>query len=239
MVTKKNRSLRTMGPISAISSREEGSTPFSESSCRPEMISCAATKNRIAVVTRKNFCRLIRTLPLTNITPNAMATITPDKVPRKLSSSVEFSETAPRIRTVSTPSRKTIRKTNRNRPNLALLPGQEADFAFNLSLKRSACLHHENDHGDDEEGGNQHDPAFENVLVPLGARQQDGNADAADEGGDQGGEDRFAQFGTADFGQIGQGDADDKGGFDPLAQRNDEGLQHLWKTQIIATRLQL
>ena len=124
MVTKKNRSLRTMGPISAISSREEGSTPFSESSCSPEMINCAATKNRMTVVTRKNFCRLMRTLPLTNITPNRMATITPDNVPRKLSSSVEFSDTAPRIRTVSTPSRRTIRKTNRNSPKPAFRPAR-------------------------------------------------------------------------------------------------------------------
>ena len=37
----------------------------------------------------------------------------------------------------------------------------------------------------------------------------------------------FAQFGPANLGQIGQGDADDKRGFDPFAQSNDEGLQHL------------
>ena len=64
-------------------------------------------------------------------------------------------------------------------------------------------------------------------------------ADAADECGDQGGEYRFAQFGTADLGQIGQSDADDQGGFDPLAQSYDEGLQHLVENSIIATRLQL
>ena len=58
-------------------------------------------------------------------------------------------------------------------------------------------------------------------------------------GGNQGGKDGFAQFGPADLGQIGQGDADDEGGFDPFAQSNDECLQHLVENLVIATRLQL
>ena len=53
------------------------------------------------------------------------------------------------------------------------------------------------------------------------------------------GENRFAQIGPANFGQIGQGDADDEGGFDPFAQSYDECLQHLVENFIIATRLQL
>ena len=148
----------------------------------------------------------------------------PDNVPRKLSSSVEFSETAERIRTVSTPSRSTIRKTNGNRPNARVASGQEADLAFDLALELAACLHHENDHGDDEEGGGQHDPAFENVLIPAGTGKQNGHPDAADKGRDQGGIDGFAQLGPTDFGQIGQGNADDQGGFDPFAQGYDECL---------------
>ena len=79
----------------------------------------------MTVVTRKNFCRLMRTLPLTNITPNRMATLTPSNVPRKLSTSVEFSETAPSMRTDSTPSRSTIRKTRRNKPKAAFLPASD------------------------------------------------------------------------------------------------------------------
>ncbi len=102
--------------------------------------------------------------------------------------------------------------------------GQEADFAFDLSLKRAARLHHENDHADDEESGDQHDPAFENVLIPVAARQQDGDPNAADEGGKQSRKDGFAQFGTTNLGQIGQGDADNERGFDPFAQSYDECL---------------
>ena len=49
----------------------------------------------------------------------------------------------------------------------------------------------------------------------------------------------LAQFGAANLGQIGQGDADDESGFDPLAQGNDECLQHLVENPLIATRLQL
>src|SRR5882757_1569183 len=48
-VTKKNRSLRTIGPIKAISRLDEGITPLSDSSCNPEISNCAATRNRIAV----------------------------------------------------------------------------------------------------------------------------------------------------------------------------------------------
>ena len=62
-----------------------------------------------------------------------------------------------------------------------------------------------------------------------------------DEGRDQGGIDRFAELGTADLGQISQRDADDQGGFDPFAQSDDEGLEHLWKTrylQLVANELQ-
>ncbi len=113
---KKKTSLRTIGPMSAISACEEGSTPFSESSCRPVITSWAATKHRMTVVTRKNFCRLMRTLPLTNITPKVTAARTPSRVPMKLISSVEFSVTPARVRTVSTPSRRIIRKTKRNTP---------------------------------------------------------------------------------------------------------------------------
>ena len=134
MVTKKKKSLRTIGPMIAISRLEEGSTPFSESSCSPEMISCAATKNRITVVMRKNFCRLMRTLPFTNITPNTTAAITPSSVPRKLSNSVEFSDTADRISTVSTPSRNTIRNTKTKSPSQAFLSRQQAHFAFDFAL---------------------------------------------------------------------------------------------------------
>ena len=128
IVTKKNQSLLTIGPMIDISRFDEGMKPLSDSSCRPEIRSCAATRNRIAVVTRKNFCRLIRTLPLTNITPKAIAAPTPRSVPRKLISSVEFRDTAERIRTVSAPSRSTIRKMNMNRPNQASLPASRPTF---------------------------------------------------------------------------------------------------------------
>ena len=117
MVMKKNKSLRTSGPISAISCRLEGSTPFSESSCRPLMTNCAATNSRITVVTRKNFCRLMRTEPLTNITPKTMARATPAKVPIKFMSAVELKETPARISTVSTPSRSTMKNTKANSPS--------------------------------------------------------------------------------------------------------------------------
>ena len=180
----------------------------------------------MAVVTRKNFCRLILTLPLTNITPKKMATITPLRVPMKLISSVEFSVTAERMRTVSTPSRSTIRKTKRNSPNYASSPGEEADFAFNFSFEFAAGLHHENDHGDNEDRGGQHDPAFENIFVQIEPGNHDGQTNGAGKGGAERGIDRLAQVVAADLGQVRQRDADDQSGFDAFAERNDECLQH-------------
>src|SRR5258707_3593498 len=70
----------------------------------------------MTVVTRKNRCRLIFTLPRINSTPNTTATAIPSSVPVKLSNSVEFSVTADRINTVSTPSRTTSRNTKKKSP---------------------------------------------------------------------------------------------------------------------------
>ncbi len=70
----------------------------------------------MTVVTRKNRCKLIFTLPRIKSTPNTTATAIPRSVPVKLSSSVEFSVTADRISTVSTPSRRTSRNTKKKSP---------------------------------------------------------------------------------------------------------------------------
>src|SRR6202035_4532577 len=64
-------------------------------------------------------------------------------------------------------------------PEGRILSGKKAHFAFNVTFKRAAGLHHENDYGDDEKGRRQHDPAFEYVLIPMGAGEQDSDADTA------------------------------------------------------------
>jgi len=101
MVTKKNQSLLTIGPMIAISRFEEAITPLSESSCSPEITNCAATRNRMAVVMRKNFCKLMRTLLDEHQRQRQWRPARREVVPRKLISSVEFSDTAERISTVS------------------------------------------------------------------------------------------------------------------------------------------
>ena len=223
---EKEKSLRTIGPMIAISRLDDGITPLSDNSCSPATTSCAATRTRIAVVTRKNFCRLMRTLPLTNITPNATAAITPASVPRKLISSVEFNDTAERISTVSAPSRSTMRNTKKNSPIQASLPASKPDLAFNFALQFPARPHHENHHGDDEEGGDQHDPAFENVFIPVQPGDQDGDPNASQKRGRQRRINGLAQVIAADLAQISQRDADDQGRLHPFAQRNYESLEH-------------
>src|SRR5439155_983974 len=47
-----------------------------------------------------------------------------------------------------------------------VVAGQQTDFAFDLSLELAPRFHHEDDHGEDEEGGNQHDPAFKDMTPP-------------------------------------------------------------------------
>jgi len=53
------------------------------------------------------------------------------------------------------------------------------------------------------------------------------HADAAEECRDQRRVHRLAQFLAPDLGQVSQGNADDEGGLNPFAERNDESLKHL------------
>ena len=106
------------------------------------------------------------------------------------------------------------------------MAGQRFKLAFNFSLHLLASAHHEDDHGDDEEGRRQHDPALNDVFVEVQTRDQDGNANAAHERCPQGCKDGFPEVAAADLGQVGEGNAYDQGRFDPLAERDYEGLQH-------------
>src|SRR5258707_14266521 len=108
-----------------------------------------------------------------------------------------------------------------------VLARQQTDFAFDFALQLASRPHHENDHGDDEEGGDQHDPAFKDIFIQVGAGDDYGDGNAAHERSDERGIDGLAQFVAADLGQIGEGDAVDEGGLDPFAQRDDESLKHL------------
>ena len=103
---------------------------------------------------------------------------------------------------------------------------QVADFTLDLALQLATGAHHEDDHGDDENGRQQHDPAFEDVLVQIHAREDDGHGDACGGGGAQRNVDGLAQVGAADLVDIGEGDADDERGLHTLAQGDDESFKH-------------
>ena len=60
----------------------------------------------------------------------------------------------------------------------------------------------------------------------MGARDDDSDADAAQESGGQRGINGFAQFGAPDFRQVGQGYADDQCGLNPFAESDNECIQH-------------
>src|SRR6266478_23928 len=55
--------------------------------------------------------------------------------------------------------------------------GEQADLAFDFSFELAPGSHHEDDHGDDEDGSDQHHPAFENVFVPVEAGEHDRHGD--------------------------------------------------------------
>jgi hypothetical protein len=60
----------------------------------------------------------------------------------------------------------------------------------------------------------------------MQARNKDGRANRANKGGRQCGVYRFAEIVPADFGQIGERDADNQCRFNAFPQRDDECLEH-------------
>ena len=100
------------------------------------------------------------------------------------------------------------------------------DLAFNFALHGFRGLVHEPDHGDNKGGGGEHDPTFENVGVETGAGDQDGAENGRGDGSAKRPEDGAFEFGTTDFGEVREDDADDERGFDAFSKRDDEGLQH-------------
>src|SRR5258708_28868343 len=79
--TKKKISLRTTGPINAISVLLEGSQRASLNSCSPVIASCAVTSHKIKVVAAKNRCSGIFSVPLKKKSPTAIAAAKPTIVP--------------------------------------------------------------------------------------------------------------------------------------------------------------
>src|SRR5438445_422549 len=74
----------------------------------------------------------------------------------------------------------------------SILAREYSDLAFDLALEPAPRLHHENDHGYDEKCRCQHNPAFENVLVPVAPGKQNRDSDAANKSGNQSGIHRLA-----------------------------------------------
>ena len=157
-----------------------------------------------------------------NRTPNTTATAMPRTVPVKLMISVELSETAERMRTVSTPSRRTSRKTKKKRPSLGGGgAGEAGDLGFDFALHRSRGLVHEPDHADHKGRGGEHDPAFDDVGVEVQVGNEDGGEDAGDEGGAEAPKDGSFELVAADLREVGEDNADDERGFDAFAEGDD------------------
>ncbi len=77
---------------------------------------------------------------------------------------------------------------------------QRPDFGFDLAFELAGRAHHENDHGDHEQGSHQHDPAFYFVFIDGQVGQDHAAGDASQQGSDKSGIDGLAQVRTADPG---------------------------------------
>src|SRR5579871_754508 len=228
MVTKKKRSLRTMGPMRRISVVLEGRTPFSLSSCSPLTNNWKATKYRMTVVTRKKRCMLIFTLPRMKSTPKTTDTATPRRVPVKLRSSVELRVTAERMRTVSTPSRRTSRKTKKKRPNFETPRSPPVYFATFSSMEprmvRAVLCMNQIMLMTNAAAASITQPSNMSGLNCSRASTTDRHARC--QRCTQRPEDGLLQLHPPDLGQVGEHDSDDQRCFDTFAERDDKCLQH-------------
>ena len=126
----------TMNPITASRVGVLGNSPTSKNSCRLPASKRATSTISTKPVTLKKRRRLIRRLPLTISTPKSVASPSPDNPPSKpIRSGVPVSERAARNRIISTPSRKTMKKTKAKMPQ----PWRFAPEVVSDSRRSSTC----------------------------------------------------------------------------------------------------
>ena len=138
------------------------------------------------------------------------------------------SRTAPKsMRTVSTPSRKIIRNTNRKTPErLPLSARVLLQTSFNFAFQLAAMAVHPDDHAEDENGADEQHPALVGVLVQVDFRKAPCRQKASNNGTYERPVDGRHQIQPAGFPEVGDGDGDHQRGLDSLAQSDHESLQH-------------
>ena len=104
--------------------------------------------------------------------------------------------------------------------------GVLCDFLFDVAFHGAGGAMHEPDHADDEDGGSEHDPAFEDVGVVRGVGQDDSSGDTGGYGRAQCPEDGALELGAADFAEVGEDDANDQRCFYSFTEGDDKCLQH-------------
>ncbi len=153
----------------------------------------------------------------------------PSSVPVKLSSSVELRVTAERIRTVSTPSRRTSRKTKKNRPIFETPCSPPVYFATFSSIEpfivRAVLCMNQIMLMTKAAAASITQPSKTSGLNCSRASTT-ATADARGERRTQRPEDGRLQLGAPDLGQVGEDDPDDQRRFHTLAERDDKCLQH-------------
>ncbi len=118
-----------------------------------------------------------------------------------------------------------MRKTKRKRPEAALRLGEaesSAELGFDFLLQALARSPHPVNHGGNEDGAHQHQPAFVGVLDDLKAMNHISGGEARGNGGDQPPPDVPAPRLASGLLEVTQDNAQNERRFDAFPKCNDE-----------------
>ncbi len=183
----------------------------------------------MTLVTAKNRCKGMRSVPWKKKRPTATARAMPSPVPIQTWTPALESSTARRIKTSSAPSRRTIRKTKTpDSPSGGTrgFPGVGFDALLDFLAEGARDTVHPNDHGHDERGREQHHEAFEAILADAQALEQNGGRDAASRSSSDAGPGIAREGAAAGSVQVNEYDANYQRGFETFPKRDQEGREH-------------
>ena len=225
MTTKKKASLLTMGPISAISQRPGRQHPRFRKfvHARNQQLRCHHKQDHGGDGEKLSQVNLHAAFKEGDAQRHCQPQT--QHATNEIQKLLVRKETAARNKTVSAPSRKTMRKTNKKRPAAALWLGDGGklrQLRFDFVLHALAGAPHPVNHGGDKYRADQHEPALVGVFDDRKAMDHVGSGEA---GGNSGGKPRphvAAPSLAPGLFKIAENDAENQRRFHAFAERNDQ-----------------
>src|SRR5882762_9687617 len=171
----------------------------------------------MTLVAAKKRCSGMRKVPLKKKSPTATAAAIPTIVPIHVCSPSLESSTARRISASSAPSRRTIRKTNRNMPQPGAL-GISLHFLLDFFFQVARNAVHPYDHRNNEDRRDQEHQPLEAVFADAPALQGHGHSQAERSSGCHTVPDETCQASAARSGKIDEDNADDERSFNAFTK---------------------